>query len=275
MPAMPEAPPRAPGSGELPEILLAPLPADFDPSTVRAGRLELDLRKGEFIVQPGPAGEPIKVESDYDTNAFTLAETYDQRDDGTWYYKISFDSKSGWLGLLMRGGTHSSNRVTITVPRDQPMDIVGTIGMGESEVDLGGLWLREVDLELGTGDHFLELTEPLRVPMDRFAIDGSMGSVELRSIGDASPRSVRVNHGMGELLVDLAGKWRNDATIDVDFSMGECKLWLPEAVNIDVARARVSMGERRVKLQEREEMPGAPTLTLNLSGSMGELSVKQ
>lgn len=271
-------PPESPGTagGELPAIAIAPLPPDFDPAAVAAGRLELDLRKGEFIIQPGPAGQPIRVEADYDTNAFELREVYDQHSDGTWTYKVAFDSRGGWLGLLMRGGTQGRNRVTITVPRDQPLDIVGSIGLGESEVDLSGLWLRDVDLDLGAGDHFLEFREPLRVPMARFAIDSSMGEVELRGLGDASPRSVQVDHGMGAVLVDLSGHWRNDAEIQVGFSMGECRLWLPESgVNIDVKRARVSMGEKNINLDDRESVPGDPTLTLSLSGSMGELSVKQ
>ncbi len=276
LPNLPELPDAPPGSGELPAIPIAPLPADFDPSEVRAGVLELDLNMGEFIIQPGPAGEPIRVEADYDTSAFELSESYDERGDGTWKYKIGFGSKGGWFGLLLRGGSQGRNRVTITVPRDQPLDIVGTIGTGQSEIDLGGLWLRDVDLDLDMGEHFLEFREPLRVPMSRFVVDSSMGSVELRGLGDASPQSVQVDHGMGEVLVDLSGTWHNDADVEVSFSMGEARLWLPETgVNIDIDRASVAMGERQLRVDETTENPDHPTLTLRLSGSMGELQVKQ
>lgn len=270
----PEAPTS--GGGELPSIAVGPLPADFDPSDVRAGVLVLDLSMGDFIIQPGPPGEPIRVEADYDTNSFELAETFEEDSDGTWRYEVEFGLRGGWLGALLRGGAQGHNRVTITIPRDQPLDIRGKIGMGQSEVDLGGLWVRDVDLEMGTGDHFLEFREPLRVPMASFTVDGSMGEVELRGLGDASPRDVRVDHGMGAMLVDLSGAWRNDADVRVEFSMGECKVWLPqENVNIEVDRASVSMGEKRVNLGDRPKIPGAPTIALNLSGSMGELVVKE
>lgn len=273
--ALPPEAPATPG-GELPTIAVAPLPADFDPSETRAGVLVLDLSMGDFIIQPGPPGEPIRVEADYDTNSFELAETFEQDSDGTWRYEIDFGLRGGWLGMLMRGGAQGHNRVTITIPRDQPMDIRGKIGMGQSEVDLGGLWVRDVDLKMGAGDHFLEFREPLRVPMASFKVDGSMGEVELRGLGDASPQEVRVEHGMGAVLVDLSGAWRNDSDVRVEFSMGECKLWLPEGdVNIDLKRASVSMGEKRVNLGDRDAVAGAPTLALNLSGSMGELVVKE
>ncbi len=276
IPGFPLTPEAPTGGGELPSIAVAPLPADFDPSEVRAGVLELDLSVGDFIIQPGPPGQPIRVEADYDTNAFELSETFEQESDGTWRYEVGFGMRGGWLGMLMRGGAQGHNRVTITIPRDQPLDIVGTIGLGQSEVDLGGLWIRNVDLDLGTGDHFLEFREPLRVPMNSFVVDGSMGEVELRGLGDASPQRVRVDHGMGAVLVDLSGRWRNDAEVRVEFSMGECKLWLPEGdVNIDLDRASVSMGEKNVKIGDRPNVSGAPTLSLNLSGSMGELVVKE
>lgn len=259
---------------EVGEVL--PLPEDIDlGGAPRGGTLVLDLRMGEFILRPGPADEPIRIDADYDENSFELVENFSDGEDG-WRYEVSFGGKGGFFGLLMRGGGEGSrNRVEITIPRGHPVEIIGEIGMGESESDLGGLWVRRVDLQYGAGDHFLEFREPLPVPMEEFLVDSSMGSFEVSGLGEASPRRVQVDHGMGELLVDLKGTWRQDSEIDVDFSMGACRLWLPKNARIDIDRANVSMGEKRMSLPDESELPpDAPLLTLRLSGSMGELRVE-
>ena len=102
---------------EIPEIL--PLPEDVMPPEVAPGRLVLDLSMGEFTIRPGPAGEPLRVEADFDSNAFQLSEEFTQDEDGEWTYEVGFGSKGGLLGLLFRGGGEGSrNRVEITILTD-------------------------------------------------------------------------------------------------------------------------------------------------------------
>ncbi len=259
---------------EIPEIL--PLPEEIVPPDVAPGRLVLDLSMGEFTIRPGPAGEPLRVEADYDSNAFQLSEEFTQNEDGNWTYEVGFGSKGGWLGLLFRGGGEGGhNRVEITIPRGYPLEVVGKIGMGESEIDLGGLWVSRVDLDLSAGDHFLEFREPLPYPMEDFRINSSMGNLEVRSLGAASPSVVNVKHGMGEMLLDLEGEWRGDAEVRADFSMGACRVWLPDGVRVEIDRASVALGERRIDRADYSNLPeDAPTIKLRVSGSMGELRIE-
>ncbi len=278
LPEAPELPaPAFPGSDapSVPDSLS--LPDSADTGVERAGRIVLDLSVGNFVVRPGPAGEPIRVEADYDTASFDLSEEYTTTDDGTWTYEVSFGARRGFLGMLFGGGVQDGdNRIELIIPRGHPMDIVGKIGIGESDVDLGGLWIRDVDLELGTGDHFVEFRDPLPFPMADFAIDASIGEVEVRNLGAGSPRSVTVEHGIGELLVDLQGSWRQDADVDVKCGIGACRLWLPDSAHIDVRKASVGLGESRVERQDSEDLPeDAPTLHLEMRGSIGEVRVER
>lgn len=239
------------------------------------GRVVLDLKMGDFIIRPGPADQPIRIDADYDAGSFELTEELTPDDDGGWTYEVGFSSKRGFLGLLLGGGRHDiDNRVVITIPRGHPIDLVGEIGMGELEADLGGLWVRRVDFEFGPGDHFVEFRDPLPYPMESFHTQSSMGNVEVRDLGDASPSSVEVTHSMGAVLVDLKGAWQGDAEVEVDFSMGECQVWLPEDVHIDVERASVGLGETSLDRPRSEPPEDAPTLALRVTGSMGEADIE-
>lgn len=177
--------------------------------------------------------------------------------------------------MFLRGGHQGNNRIELTIPRDHPVDIVGKIGMGESEIDLGGLWVGDVDLELGTGEHFVEFSDPLPFPMGSFRVDSSFGEVEVRKLGEGSPRTVNVEHGIGELFIDLQGSWSRDAEIDVDFGIGESRLWLPEDVRLDIESASIAIGDARVDRPAPADLPeDAPTLTLSMTGSIGEVSIE-
>ena len=110
--------------------------------------------------------------------------------------------------------------------------------------------------------------------MESFRTQASMGNIEIRDLGDASPGSVEVDHSMGALFIDLKGAWQSDAEVDVDFSMGECRVWLPEDVKVDVERASVGLGETSLDRPRGDPSEDAPTLTLRLTGSMGEADIE-
>lgn len=268
----PPAPP-APAAPDSPLLEVAPLP-EQPPTTPRPGRVVLDISMAELVIMPGPADQPIRVEADFDSNNFELVEDFKDSEDGSWLYQLEFKAKRGFFNLFS-SGRGTSNRLQLILPKDHPMAISADISLGETDADFGGLWLTQLNLDLGPGDHFVELREPLPYPMDSLRIDASMGSTELRQLGNGSPEVVRIDHGMGDLLVDLEGPWRRDASIDVDFSMGQCRLWLPDDVRLDLEQARVKLGERSIDLAEREVSEDAPLLTLRLTGSMGELSIEQ
>jgi hypothetical protein len=242
----------------------------------KTGRIVLDVTAIDFTIRPGPAGEPIRVEADYDSNGFRLAKSFETRSDGSWVYELEFKPKGGWLGTILRGGNQSKNDLVLVIPKGQPIELTGSIGIGESNTDLGGLWIESVDLKMGIGDHFLEISQPTAEPIGSFQIDSSLGELEVRRLGNGSPASITVEHSIGELFLDLKGDWLNDSAVEVEFGIGEFQLWLPELVHIDLVSSSVSIGEKSIDIPDETDIPAdAPTVTLNLSGNIGELSVER
>ena len=279
-PPEPPEPPEPPGSLEasgvlgvvsedraaLPEVL--PLPGATAPPR---GRVVLDLTVGNFVIQPGPEDQSIHVEADYDQANFELVESFEEVD-GEWIYRLEFGSRKGFLGLLF--GKESDSRIVLTIPKGHPVDILGEIGVGETEADFGGLSLRNLDLDLGVGEHFFEFREPLPEPMDSFFLNSSIGELEVRRLGDASPREVEVQHNIGEMLVDLQGDWQRDAEVELRFNIGDAQVWLPEETRTRVERARINIGDHRVDQPAVEaDSEEAPTVTLSVEGNIGEVKV--
>lgn len=257
----------------------APQPIELDVARERGlapdvpvGRLELDLQVGDFELQAGEPGTPIRIDGEWDPEHFTLTEELVEESDGSFAYKIKFTGRRGWLGALFSG--NSENRLTIRVPRGRPFDIVGEVTQGRSDLQLGGLWLRDVYLEVGTGEHTIEFADPTLFPTQSFHLEGSMGELKVYDLGNASPAEASLEFSMGALMVELDGLWEHDANISVDCSMGECLVEVPDDVHIDVGGS-TAMGERSVRLPDEEGIPeGAPTLHLDVDGSMGEVRIR-
>jgi hypothetical protein len=249
------------------------LPGALD--TPKPGKIVLDVSMCRFSVEPGPAGEPIRVEGRYDSAGYELEQDYSTDTVDGWTYRLSFQRRG--FGLLLVEGEGSNNHLRLIVPVDAPFVLVGTIGIGESEVELGGLWLRDVDLDIGIGEHEIRFSEPLAAPLERLRLDGSIGETRILHVGNASPSSVEIKHSIGELLVDLRGEWKNDATVATRCGIGSCNLRMPRDVGVVLEDAGVMIGESNLRTLESwpPADPGAPVLTLSITNKLGELNVRR
>lgn len=238
------------------------------------GTIRLELGMGEFNVEPAPPGHGVRIEGDFDRATFDLDEVFTENSDGTWEYAIKLRNRVSWLRRIW-GNDRVDNEITIFLPRGQPMAVVGELSTGATDLELGGLWLTEVDLKLSTGEHNLRFSEPTREPLDRLKVDGSFGEINLHGIGNASPVWASLNGEFGEFYADLDGEWRGDSEVAVKFQFGECRVKLPATAKVEVERTTMSFGERRLTLPEGQDaLPdSAPTLTLDLDGSFGEMRV--
>jgi hypothetical protein len=242
--------------------------AGGDPGS-RAGRVLIDLRHGEFHVEPAPPGEPLRVEAEFDENRYELI-TEMAEVDGAWHYTVRFwqAGAPGLVSLFARMMGAREPRVTVYLPREVPMGLDLRFSQGGGEIDLGGLWLTEARVAFEQGGGELDFSEPLREPTERLGIDASMGGGSFRRLGNASPRVLNVETQMGGGEVDLGGKWLRDCEISLEASMGGMAVGLPDHVN-----TRGLPQDRSAPTSPGGEP--APTLTFSYSSSMGEIDFQR
>jgi len=257
-------------SEQVAEVVFEPQIPVTDIAEVRQqgkpGRVVLRLSGGEFYIKPAQKGESLHVEAQYDQNGFELRERFDPGEE-RWTYEVDFERKGGMAMAMLRrvlGGTGS--RVEVFLPTDVPLELEVLMQQGGAEMDLGGLWLTDADIEFAQGGFVLQISEPLREPMDSLAIHGSMAGLAAMRLGDASPRRLDVECSMGGMELDLRGNWVVDSEITVRLTQGGGEMRLPRDVEI------VGLETSRVRPHGDEETP-RPTLTFTTSSSRGELEI--
>lgn len=259
-------------SVQLPAESGSPLATGQQPiSPEAAGRVMLNLSQGEFHLYPSAPGEGLKVLAHYDDEMYQLDERFETPPDSAWTYTVEFYRTMPWMQALFRQvlGEADDPVVKVYLPREVPIELGLIIQEGGAEADLGGLWLIDAEVLFQKGGFALEVSEPLREPLGRLKIHGSMGGFEAVRLGNASPKEMDVHCRMGGADIDLEGAWRNDCAIDLNVRMGGMSVQAPRDV---LVYGVPTIPEPALAPQEEVQKN---RLTFRLQQSMGEIDVQQ
>lgn len=243
------------------------------------GRVVIDLSHGEFYLHPARPGEGLRVEASYDSEVFQVEDHYEAFADSSWVYGVRCFSTISGLHSLFRqimGGGHDA-LIHIYLPQDTPIALEMRVQEGGLEADWGGLWLTSADVNFNKGGFSLDIDEPLREPMSRLVIRGSMGGFEASRLGNASPAVLDISCKMGGADVDLRGQWAQNSDVYLHVTMGGMAVRTPRDVFVEGSDGEGNslehLNARDGKLQDSAtEMP-LPTLRFTVSQKMGEIEI--
>jgi len=261
-----EAPPaEAPASGTKPAEATGNEPM----------QLSMELQEGSFDIKPGKPNGRVQVEGQFSEALYELTQQTEMQN-GTNRTTIRFRSKAPmWARMLAGIGNNDNNRpkLTLLIPSSVPIDLSLNVSMGESRIDLGGLTLSDLGLELSMGNHEVDFREPVADGITRLRLNARMGNVRVENLGNARAKSVDASGSMGNLTVDLGGDWRPGAEAELSFtqSMGEVRVNVPTKVRLEADVRDAEGKQQRVGADADETKdPKAPVIKLRVSASMGE-----
>jgi len=237
--------------------------------TDRPVRVEVDVSIAQLVVEPVPAGEPIRVEAEYDPRYYELQEqAWDPvEQEVTWTYRVRFVPVGSTAMALFRVKLGDEPpRLRISLPRDVPLVLAGELYGSFAALELGGLRLRATEMNVSGGAVTASFREPLAAPMDHLVLTGDKGSVEVTWLGNASPARTVIEQRFGELDLDLRGPWSRDADIRIEARIAGGSVWLPR----DVVVEGRGEGSEELELVTGEGFP-KPRLRLSVSERGGRL----
>jgi len=258
----------AEATAPIPDSQAAP-PAGDKPEAGR-GWLILELGQGEFQLHQGEPGAGVVVKANYDASIYELEEYSHTWADSAWVYHVRFQRTITGLQAILRevmGGGQGA-KLHIYIPPDLPVELNVLVKEGGLEADLGGLWLTGVDLRFNKGGVMLDVSEPLREPVENVTIRGRMGGAEIMNMGNASPRVLDVNCSMGGVELDLEGAWSRDCDARLKVTMGGMEVNVPDNIELEGA-IRSGTGMRRTDAEIVR-----PVLRLRHEARMGEIEVR-
>ena len=255
----------------------APLPGTKPAATTanEPMQLQVDLQEGSFDIKPGEPNGRVQVEGRFSEKLYELTQRTDTQN-GKPRTTIRFRSKAPMWARMLGGMGNDDNdrpRLTLLIPPAVPIDLSLNVTMGESRIDLGGLTLSDLGLDLSMGNHEVDFRQPVVDGVTRLRLNAHMGNVRVENLGNARAKSVDASGSMGNLTADLGGDWRPGSEAELSFtqSMGEVRVNVPTKVRLE-ADVRDAEGKTRTVPSDADETkdPKASVIKLRVSSTMGE-----
>ena len=192
------------------------------------GALDVSVRygAGRFTVRPAPTGLLSRSQLRYDEDVFVPHSEFDGR-----RLQLGLDGMRS-ARIAKQGGGEMELELTGAVPIDLDLEF----GAVRADIDLGGLSLTRLSVRTGASESVLDVSLPNPSAMDRAELQVGAADFTARHLGNLNASRIEVSAGVGALMIDLTGDWRQDADVSVHVGLGSLELRLPQGVGVKLER---------------------------------------
>lgn len=115
-----------------------------------------------------------------------------------------------------------------------PMDLTLDMGACKAEVDLGGVPVRELNIDVGAASGTLEFSAPNPERMKEFQIDAGASSLDIISVGNANFEHFKFSGGAGSFDLDLRGTYSGESEVEIEVGLGNADIILPKGLPVRI-----------------------------------------
>jgi hypothetical protein len=196
--------------------------------TAQEVAVELGFGAGELAIRPGAAEDLLRGRFLYNVADWAPEITYEE----DLLVVEQGRSVAGWS--MLTGAAR--NEWELEFSPAALLDMAVAVGAGDADLDLTGLQLQRLDLDFGAGDFSVRFGSPNGATLSRFDLQAGASDTDVTGIGNASPREMLVQGGVGKMELDFRGEWTASADVTVSAGVGAITILLPQdvAVRLDV-----------------------------------------
>ena len=188
--------------------------------------VKVHFSHGDFSLHAGEKGEVYSLELDYDQR--TVSKMVNYRTVGK--RGILEVEVKGRKGVRLR--RKEKNYLFIAVNPGLPISLDLSLGASEATVDLSGLRIADLKLDVGAGDVDVYFDQPNPEPLRRMQIEAGLSELRIYSLGNANCQYLIFEGGVGEFFLDFRGNWQKDARAEIDMGLGDLTVKLPRNLGV-------------------------------------------
>ena len=124
--------------------------------------------------------------------------------------------------------------IDLELAPDIPMDLELLFIGGEAEVDLTGMPVERLSLNIGASDTELRISSVNSQRIDSARINVGVADFEAHGLGNLNAGHVSVKAGLGLVTLGLEGEWPEDARLSINMGLGGLRIFVPESLGVRV-----------------------------------------
>ena len=181
---------------------------------------------GRLYIEPAPIAEAVKIDAEYDPDRIDLEVDYRVR------------GESGQLTIETdhhgRNVDTDDNELSLTISDKWPTELRLNLGACKGDLELGGVPLTLLDLEIGAASGSISFSKPNPMRMRRFNIDVGASSAKIFKIGNANAERVKCSVGAASSVLDLTGEYHGETEVDISVGVASADIVLPSNIPVRV-----------------------------------------
>lgn len=200
---------------------------EFPITSTKPLEILVEVSVGELIIEKSTIEKTLTVSVVYKKDACEL--------------DIDFSPKQNQFYLELTGMDKfwkdkfkDSIQVRIGLPRDVEIVLEGKLKVGKSQLELGGLCLKEVKFSQWVGELNMGFSMPNSIVMERLAVKNKVGVISLHHLGNARFQKAWINTGIGECDLDFQGKMEPESRVKIDSQLGKLSVLFPDSIGVRV-----------------------------------------
>lgn len=160
------------------------------------------------------------------------------------YDSDRFEPVADFSGRRLELGTESRGR-NIDIDTDDetgelrlelsprvPLELDLEFGAVRANLDLGGLYLEDLDISTGASQSTVDVSRPTRGRVRSADFEVGAADFTARNLGNLRADRIHLEAGVGEVTLGFGGQWENDLEVDVEMGLGALSLNIPEDVGV-------------------------------------------
>ena len=188
--------------------------------------VSVEFGAGEFELRPADAGQLYRVQLRYDEEAYDPVHELVGNE-----LTVGVDGREGFT----RGS--SSGELRLALSDRIPMDLDLELGAVRTDIELGGLRLRSLELSTGASETDLRVSTPNPESMTSVQFEVGAASFEATDLGRLNAETVTIEAGVGEVQLDFGGLQRPETRVSVEMGLGRLEIRIPIDAGIYLTRS--------------------------------------
>lgn len=199
----------------------------IDPEGAERIVIEADLGGGQFNVITKDMKEAALIDIEYDPKRVD--------------YEVDYRVKRSKGYLILESTTRRGkdldtdrNIWDVTLSTRYPVEMHMEFGACDAEMDLGGIPLEELSLEVGAASGVIEFSQPNPIRMRDLSIDAGASSLEIVSLGNARFHEMSFEGGVGSFDIDFRGKYEGESEARIEIGLGSADIIIPRGLAVRI-----------------------------------------
>ncbi len=199
----------------------------IDPEGAERIVIEADLGGGQFNVITKDMKEAALIDIEYDPKRVD--------------YEVDYRVKRSKGYLILESTTRRGkdldtdrNIWDVTLSTRYPVDMHMEFGACDAEMDLGGIPLEELSLEVGAASGVIEFSQPNPIRMRDLSIDAGASSLEIVSLGNARFHEMSFEGGVGSFDIDFRGIYEGESEARIEIGLGSADIIIPRGLAVRI-----------------------------------------